>query len=128
MLAESSQKLTILHSYPEPGNFSYVRLECVVSGSIQLVNDSIQFSSVVSGARFQLNGTDIGVTINGILRLLLTQEKEGFFTCSHNESISSNSIGLAGKIGVILNIPPITTLFSPQLNQEHSLTLPQYIN
>ena len=150
--AESGQ-LTILHSYPEPGNFSYVELVCVVNDSSQLVNDnsqsssdrsqlvidssqsssdrgqfvidrrqsssdrgqlvndssqlvndSSQSSSVVSGARFQLNGTDIEEDDeivenldNGTILLLLTQEKEGFFTCSHNNiSISANSIGLAG--------------------------------
>ena len=143
--AESGQ-LTILHSYPEPGNFSYVQLVCVASDSSQLVNDnsqsssdrsqlvidssqsssdrgqlvndnsqsssdrgqlvidSSQSSSVVSGARFQLNGTDIEEDDeivenldNGTILLLLTQEKEGFFTCSHNNiSISTNSIGLAG--------------------------------
>ena len=103
LVAESSQQLTILHSYPEPGNFNYVELVCVVNDSSQLVNDSSQSSSVVSGARFQLNGTDIeeddeiGEKLdNGTVILLLTQEKEGFFTCSYNESMSTNSIGLAG--------------------------------
>ena len=105
-----SEQLTILHSYPEPGNFSYVELVCVVNDSSQLVNDnsqlvndSSQSSSVVSGARFQLNGTDIEEDDeivenldNGTIQLLLTQEKEGFFTCSHNMSTSANSIGLAG--------------------------------
>ena len=105
-----SEQLTILHSYPEPGNFSYVELVCVASDSSQLVNDSSQLvndssqaSSVVSEARFQLNGTDIGEDDeivenldNGTIQLLLTQQKEGFFTCSHNEFMSTNSIGLAG--------------------------------
>ena len=101
-------QLTILHSYPEPGNFSYVELVCVATGSSQLVNDSIQFvndssqsSSVVSEARFQLNGTDIGEDDenleNGTIRLLLTQEMEGFFTCSLNGSVSNTLVGLAGK-------------------------------
>ena len=88
LVAESNQQLTILHSYPEPDNFSYVELVCVTSDSSQLV----QSSSVVSGARFQFNGTDIErddeivVTLShhGYLLLLLTQEKEGFLTCSHN--------------------------------------------
>ena len=119
LVAESSQQLTILHSYPEPGNFSYVELVCVA-------NDS-QSSSVVTEARFQLNGTDIGendeivVTLGkGYLWLLLTQEKDGFVTCSSEDFVSNNSIGLAGKIGVDLlcSIAPLTTLCSPQLNQE----------
>ena len=101
--AESGQ-LTILHSYPEPGNFNYVELVCVANDSSQLVNDSSQSSSVVSEARFQLNGTDIEEDDeivenldNGTIQLLLTQQKEGFFTCSHNNmSTSANSIGLAG--------------------------------
>ena len=86
----------IFHSYPEPGNFSYVELVCVASGS--------QSSSVVSGARFQLDGNDIGdemteTLMNGSVRVLLTQEKEGYFSCTHDVlSKSSNSIGLAGII------------------------------
>ena len=93
----------ILHSYPEPGNFSYVELVCVV-------NDSSQSSSVVSEARFQLNGTDIeeddeivATLGNGTILLLLTQEKEGFFTCSHNMSTSANSVGLAGMSIVVVD-------------------------
>ena len=71
--------------------------------SYQLVNDGGQSSSVVNEVRFQLNGTDIGEDDeivenldNETLQLLLTQDKEGFFTCSYNESMSTNSIGLAG--------------------------------
>ena len=88
-----SEQLTILHSYPEPGNFSYVALFCFTYYDWFLVRE----------ARFQLNGTDIGENdeivenLNDIsIQLLLTQEKEGFFTCSYNESVSINSIGLAG--------------------------------
>ena len=116
--AESGQ-LTILHSYPEHGNFSYVQLVCVA-------NDSSQSSSVVSEARFQLNGTDVGEgdeivenLDNGTIRLLLTQEKEGFFTCSYNESMSTNSIGLAG-MGIMVEDEKgcdSTPLIYPQLSQ-----------
>ena len=90
-----SGPLVILHSYPEPGNYSYVELSCVITGSALP-------SYVVSGARFQLNGTDIGEEVetrsSGAVRLVLTQEKEGFFTCFQNGSFSNNSIGLAGRI------------------------------
>ena len=82
----------VLHSYPEPGNYSFIELVCVVSDPSP---------SVVTGARFELNGTDTGdeeTLDNGTVRLLLTQEKEGFFTCSNNGSVSNNSIGLAGKV------------------------------
>ena len=89
------QQLAILHFYPEPDNYNYVELVCVAYGSRAL--------SVVTEGTFQLNGTDIGeddeiavILSNGTVRLLLTQEKEGFFTCSYNESMSTNSIGLAG--------------------------------
>ena len=51
-LVTQSRMPTIFHSYPEPGNFSYVELVCVANNS--------QSSSVMTGARFQLNGTDIG--------------------------------------------------------------------
>ena len=98
MCMYSLRPLTILHHYPESGNYSYVKLTCLnhhhpLSGLSP---------SVVSGARFQLNGTFIGEEEmvlnmdNGAVLLLLTQEKEGFFTCSHIRSVSSNSIGLAG--------------------------------
>ena len=89
------RELSILHSYPEPGNYSYVELVC-------LVIDSFPSPSVVIGATFELNGTDIrdkGIvqTDNGTVQLLLTQEMEGFFTCSKNGSVSNNSVGLAGE-------------------------------
>lgn len=61
--------------------------------------------SEVIGANFQLNGTDIEeeidsvenlADINGTVRFILTQETEGFFTCSLDEN-ATNSVGLAGK-------------------------------
>ena len=96
LLGTGSGQLTILHSYPELGNFSYVELACVVT-------DSGPSYSVATGATFQLNGTDLGeeeiaeTLDNGTVRLLLAQKKEGFFTCVQNRSVSSNSVGLAGK-------------------------------
>ena len=62
--------------------------------------------SGVIGASFQLNGTDIEEEIdsvetvadaNSTVRFLLTQENEGFFTCSLNGLLSNNSIALAGS-------------------------------
>ena len=125
LVAESWQQLTIFHSYTEPGNFSYVELVCVASDSSQLVNDSSQSSSVVSEARFQLNGTDIeeddeiGENLdNRTIQLLLTQEQEGFFTCSHNESMmSTNSIGLAGMNIMVVDEKDVILLLYPQLSQ-----------
>ena len=96
LVGTGSGQLTILHSYPEPSNFSYVELACVVT-------DSGRCCLVATGATFQLNGTDLGeeeiveTLENGTVRLLLAQKKEGFFTCVQNRSVSSNSIGLAGK-------------------------------
>ena len=95
LVGTGSGQLTILHSYPEPSNFSYVELACVVT-------DSGRCYLVATGATFQLNGTDFGEEIvetldNGTVRLLLAQKREGFFTCVQNRSVSSNSIGLAGK-------------------------------
>ena len=143
VLAElRQQQLTILHSYPEPGNFSYVELVCVANDSSQLVIDSSRLfndflasvcvvndshsSSVVSEITFQLNGTDIGEgdeivknLDNGTIQLLLTQEKEGFFTCSHNESMSTNSIGLAGLNIVVVDENDVICSSNnyPQLSQ-----------
>ena len=100
LVGTESSQLTLLHSYPEPGNFSYVELVCVASGPSPP-------SAVTAGAQFQLNGThireeEIVQTIdNGTVRLLLTQEYEGFFTCSLNGSVSSNSVGLAGTLYVL---------------------------
>ena len=89
-----SGQLVLLHFYPETGNFSYVELVCVVSASGHS-------PTVVTEAKFQLNRTDyIGQEEsldNGVIKLLLTQETEGYFTCSWNKSVSSNSVGLAGN-------------------------------
>ena len=85
----------------------------------------------MSEARFQLNGTDIeeddkiAVTLsNGSLLLLLTQEKEGFFTCSYNMSTSANSIGLAGMSNIDAKIA--TPPYYPQLSQAHVFPLMCY--
>ena len=98
-ITESRELVAIVVStYPESDNFSYIELVCVY--------DSELYNESQSGASFQLNGTDIEKEIdtveavtdaNRTVRFLLTQEKEGFFTCSLNGSHSNNSIGLAGS-------------------------------
>ena len=79
-------ELLIDSSYPIEGNYSYIELQCVDNAS----------HTAVAGASFQLNGTDIEQDISDSI-FILTQEKEGFFTCSFNGSYSYNAIGLAGN-------------------------------
>lgn len=90
-----SGELLILATYPDSDNFSSIELSCVYDMSIGLQSEGI-------GAKYLLNGTDINEKIekvddsNGTVNFVLTPEKEGFFTCCRNGSVSMNSIGLAG--------------------------------
>ena len=94
VVAESGE-VVILATYPDSDNFSSIQLSCVYDMSSGPQSEGI-------GAKFQLNGTDIKEEIdevediNGTVHFVLTPEKEGFFTCSLNGSLSINSIGLAG--------------------------------
>lgn len=97
VVAESGE-VVILATYPDSGNFSSIELSCVYNMSSGPQSEGI-------GANFQLNGTNIKeeidevedfTDINGTVHFVLTQEKEGLFTCSLNGSLSNNSIGLAG--------------------------------
>ena len=93
-MAESGE-VVILATYPDSDNFSSIQLNCVYDMSSGPQSEGI-------GTKFQLNGTDIKEEIdevedfNGTVHFVLTPEKEGFFTCSLNGSLSINSIGLAG--------------------------------
>lgn len=93
-------RLEIVASHPDSDNFSYIELSCVYG-----MSGIVHSQSQVIGAKFLLNGTDIKEEIdevrdfsdsNGTVQFILTQEKEGFFTCSLNGYLSKNSIGLAG--------------------------------
>ena len=94
VMAESGEVI-ILATYPDSDNFSSIQLSCVYDVSSGPQSEGI-------GAKFQLNGTDIKEEIdevenfNGTVHFVLAPEKEGFFTCSLNGSLSVNSIGLAG--------------------------------
>ena len=86
----ASAQLRIAHSYTLDGNFSYVALTCL-DGALP-----------AQGAEFQLNATDIEEIIhdvshdgNGTISFLFTQDQEGEFRCSRNETVS-NGIALAG--------------------------------
>ena len=96
------RQLVIVSAYPKRDNFSFIELVCVYDSELSNVSQS-----GVIGARFQLNGTDIEEEIDAVetvdngtstVHFLMTQEKEGFFTCSLNRSLSNNSVGLAGKV------------------------------
>ena len=94
-----SKELVVVSIYPDSDNFSYIGLVCVYDSELYNVSQS-----GVTGASFQLNGTEIEEEIESVesltdntVRFLLTQEKEGFFTCSRNGLLSNNSIGLAGN-------------------------------
>ena len=91
-----SGQLVLRHAYPENTNFSYIELACLYEDAeshILAVRAAFQLNGTDLDKEEELNVTDIG---NGTIRFILTQEREGFFTCSLNESLSNNSIGLAG--------------------------------
>ena len=78
-------------------NYSDIELICIIE---DLQSNNWHFPD---GPDFQLNGTDIEKEINvtnnkhiNLVNFTLTPEKEGFFTCSPNGSLSNTSIGLAG--------------------------------
>ena len=87
---ESEGQLSIINSYPELGNFSYVTLTCL-DGSFPAKN-----------AEFRLNGTSIAEIIDvteageGKITFVLKQDKEGLFSCVLHER-ESNSKALAGN-------------------------------
>ena len=82
-----TQSVTLRSSYPVANNYSFVELKCL---------DSI-YQTPERGASFQRNGTTIVEDVaDGTTFITLTQETEGFFTCSLAGSVS-NKIGLAGK-------------------------------
>ena len=87
------------YNYSTFTNYSDIQLVCIIE-DLQSNNWCLP-----DGPDFQLNGIDIekeiNVTYNDIddcifANFYLTPEKEGFFTCSYNGSLSYNSIGLAG--------------------------------
>lgn len=82
----------------------YVELTCEYYVKLYIV-----YQSKIIGAKFQLNGTDINEAIdecedwpdnNGTVSFLLTEEREGKFTCSYNGLFSKNTVTLPG---IILN-------------------------
>ena len=85
----ASSQLKIVHHYPLDGNFSYITLTCL-DGALP-----------VQGAEFQLNTTTIERVVhvsdygNGTISFVLTQNREGEFTCSRSGTVS-NEISLAG--------------------------------
>ena len=120
-----SRELVVVSTYPDSGNFSYIELVCGYNNELYNVSQS-----GVIGATFQLNGTDINEEIdsvetvtdaNSTVLFLLTQEKEGFFTCSRNGSLSINSIGLAGN-SIVYDVTPqkLISTFTAQPSTNYS--------
>ena len=112
VVAESGDlEVVILATYPDSDNFSSIQLSCVYDMSSGPQSEGI-------GAKFQLNGTDIKEEIdevediNGTVHFVLTPEKEGFFTCSLNGSLSINSIGLAGTCVPCLKLVSFCVILS----------------
>ena len=113
-----SEELLIVAAYPDSDNFRSIKLSCVYDVSISLQSKGI-------GAKFLLNETDIKEEIdevedfadnNGTVNFILTPEKEGFFTCCLNESLSINSIGLAGIRSLVVCVYLLLYLCHPQLS------------
>ena len=114
LVEADSGEVVILATYPDSDNFSSIQLSCVYDMSSGPQSEGI-------GAKFQLNGTDIKeeidevedfTDINGTVQFVLTQEKEGFFTCSLNGSLSINSIGLAGTCVPCLKLVSFCVILS----------------
>ena len=88
VLTEANQTSLIQYNYPLADNFSYIELQCVDNSS----------QTAVLGASFQLNGTTFADNSQqSEIFFTLTQENEGFFTCSLDGLSSNNTVGLAGK-------------------------------
>ena len=111
LVVTESGEVVILATYPDSDNFSSIQLSCVYDMSSGPQSEGI-------GAKFQLNGTDIKeeidevTDINGTVHFVLTPEKEGFFTCSLNGSLSINSIGLAGTCVPCLKLVSFCVILS----------------
>ena len=89
VLTETNQTFLIQYEYPLADNLSYIEFQCVDNSS----------QTAVLGASFQLNGTTIAENSQqNEIFFTLTQENEGFFTCSLDGLSSTNTIGLAGEI------------------------------
>ena len=95
--------LALTHDYPllSTGNLSFVRLMCPTA------------HSCCEAVAFQLNGTDIRRALASLttvvcssssgggyasVEFVLGQKTEGEYSCAVNDTQSSNSVSLAGKI------------------------------
>ena len=93
-------QLMIIHAYPLADNFSCVTLTC---------RDG---PKVVNGAQFQLNASRFDNVYSyttdgsGAISIVLTQEKEGEFSCSYDDPLS-DTVALAGTYDTLYILQPL---------------------
>lgn len=93
--------LNLIVTYPEPKNFSVVKLTCQDDSGIPLNNsESLRFlkngTQLTSGS--ESHQVTINMTSTDDITFSFTQEQEGFFSCTRPRANASDEIGLAGKI------------------------------
>ena len=94
--AHVSAVITLKHTYPTPGNFSLVALQCH--------NTTTLFTTPLPGALFFVNDTLITSHVqdgDGGVTHVITPETEGALTCRHGGKVSEPVL-LAGKVSVHL--------------------------
>ena len=92
--AAEAQQPNLVVEYPQQGNYNLVTLSCR-NGLGESLNDT-EFLRRAPGqdSRVQLQGSPI----NGEITISLTQEEEGYFSCSSSGGNRSSETGLAGEL------------------------------
>ena len=97
ILCAVKAQVDIAVNYPEQGNYNLVTLTCNDDFGFPL-NDA-EFLRRAPGQGSDANQLQVSPT-NGEITITLTQEEEGYFSCSSvsGGGTSINEIGLAGKL------------------------------
>ena len=95
VVCSGEAQVNLAVDYPEPGNYSLVTLTCNDNFGTMLTNN-VEFLRRAPGqdSPVQLSGSPT----NGEITITLTQEEEGYFSCSSDSVLSTNQIGLAGEL------------------------------
>ena len=95
-VAVAGEAMPNIHAdYPDPEDYNLVTLSCTNSSRLDLLIDAnFLRRAPEQDSLVQLPGSPI----NGEINITLTQEKEGYFSCSsaNGGGPSTNEIGLAG--------------------------------
>ena len=95
-VSECSPSLTLTHSYPQSGNFSHVRLSCLLDGAVPPATTELQFQ--LNGMNILKDETYVVSYEAASITVIINQRKEGVFTCAIDGLFSFNAIALAGRI------------------------------